>query len=515
MKIVILCVALAAVVSATPTLPSFKAPFSYSYDNYLMDADSVSSYTVYNDGTNELALDWAYGAGEGMLIRGDLNASYVWYKVDGETKCMQGAYQSFSADLTWSDDFTFIDQSYMAGKLVNHFALLYPQNRRIGAFFDAETGFPVQQQPTFQFATMLWTYFNFSTAAIDSSVFDVPSACSSDKVEIDFAGVYERVMGNPNLRAHFGKKVEFAKFQRDHGKDYADSDERAYRFGIFSDIHDAIEAHNADETQSYTMGLNFLADMTPAERSRMHGRYIPSKSVYDNDVPFIKRKGVKIPTTLDWVAEGVVPLKPRNQGMCGSCWSFGALESLSAAHYLKYGVYEYLSTQNMVDCAWKFGGQGCDGATARIAWQTIMDQGTASADVAYPYRGVDGNTCMFNSTGKGTSNVTVSSYQAVPSGDIDALYQAIQNGPLAIAIDAETLGLNFYTGGVYDSTSCLNGVNDLDHEVMVVGYGVDNGQAYWLVRNSWGVEFGSDGYIKIAVEGNICGVATDAVLPVV
>merc|ERR1712065_129168 len=72
------------------------------------------------------------------------------------------------------------------------------------------------------------------------------------------------------------------------------------------------------------------------------------------------------------------------------------------------------------------------------------DQGTASADVAYPYRGVDGNTCMFNSTGKGTSNVTVSSYQAVPSGDIDALYQAIQNGPLAIAIDAETLGPNLH-----------------------------------------------------------------------
>ena len=120
--------------------------------------------------------------------------------------------------------------------------------------------------------------------------------------------------------------------------------------------------------------------------------------------------------------------------------------------------------------------------------------------------------CHWNATNKHTC-VKLSNFVVLPKGDVNVLKQfSATNGPISVGIDASHYAFKFYTEGVYYEPSCKNGVHDLDHSVLVVGYGTENGQDYWLVKNSWSTHWGDKGYIKMARKDNNCGVATNAVV---
>eukprot|EP01099_Mayorella_cantabrigiensis_P008815 TRINITY_DN866_c0_g1_i6.p1 TRINITY_DN866_c0_g1~~TRINITY_DN866_c0_g1_i6.p1 ORF type:complete len:159 (+),score=38.89 TRINITY_DN866_c0_g1_i6:153-629(+) len=117
-----------------------------------------------------------------------------------------------------------------------------------------------------------------------------------------------------------------------------------------------------------------------------------------------------------------------------------------------------------------------------------------------------------------SSGVYVTGYKNVSSGDENGLKEALATvGPVAIAIDAAHLSFRFYAEGVYYEPECKNGEDDLDHEVLAVGYGTtSSGEDYWIVKNSWSTHWGDEGYVLMARNrGNNCGVATDATFPVV
>lgn len=190
----------------------------------------------------------------------------------------------------------------------------------------------------------------------------------------------------------------------------------------------------------------------------------------------------------------------KNQGQCGSAWIFNAVGCMEGQHTNATGVLEALSVQQIVDC----GGGGCGGGTTASAFQYAVDNGMMSAS---NYHSAGAWQCNYEAE---SVVARFSDYVTVTRGSEQALQEAVALiGPVAVAIDASNLAFQMYTGGIYDPPVCSD-VN-LDHGVLVVGYGSQNGKDYWIVKNSWGVTWGNQGYMLMARNhGNKCGIASDA-----
>lgn len=186
---------------------------------------------------------------------------------------------------------------------------------------------------------------------------------------------------------------------------------------------------------------------------------------------------------------------------------------MEGQHARKSGRLVSLSEQNLVDCSAKYGNNGCNGGLMDYAFQYIKSNHGIDTEKSYPYEGKVGK-CRYTQR---TVGATDSGFVDVPEGDEKKLKEAVASvGPVSIAIDASQPTFQFYDNGVYDEPECSS--TELDHGVLVVGYGTDEktGQDYWLVKNSWGVGWGENGYIKMARnKNNQCGIATAASYPLV
>jgi len=199
-------------------------------------------------------------------------------------------------------------------------------------------------------------------------------------------------------------------------------------------------------------------------------------------------------------------MPPKDQGQCGSCWAFSSVAAMEASHAIKSGNLVSLSEQQLVDCAnsnvdSKYQSQGCNGGEMDDGF-LYAETNAMNTEAEYPYKGVDG-TCHAKSTGVFNSYA----YVDVPQSNDDQFIAALARGPLSIAIEADTMVFQFYSGGVMNSKSCGQ---ELDHGVTAVGYGTQGTQDYILVKNSWGASWGDNGFIKIArtkgdKSGGICG----------
>ena len=211
---------------------------------------------------------------------------------------------------------------------------------------------------------------------------------------------------------------------------------------------------------------------------------------------------------VDWVTEGAVT-GVKNQGQCGSCWSFSTTGSLEGAFEIAGNTLTSLSEQMLVDCDTT--DSGCNGGLMGNAFKWIQANGGLCTEDAYAYKAAKG-TCETSCE----KVATLSGHTDVPSGDEDALKTAVAIGPVSIAIEADKSVFQSYSSGVLDSSAC--GTN-LDHGVLVVGYGADSstdedgGTKYWKVKNSWGTTWGEEGYIRIARGSNICGIASEPSYP--
>jgi len=292
-----------------------------------------------------------------------------------------------------------------------------------------------------------------------------------------------------------------------YGKNYLSAEEDAQRQAIFNKNVAYINKHNA-EGHSYTLGMNQFGDMTNAEYQAMYLR--PFARANRSNVEVHVAGNEVDPTSVDWRTQGyVTPIK--DQGQCGSCWSFSTTGSFEGAHFKATGKLVSFSEQNLVDCSTKQGNQGCNGGLMDYAFEYIISNKGLDTESSYPYTARDGS-CKFNPANVGG---TLSSYKDVQAGSEAALQSAVATvGPISVAIDASHNSFQFYKTGVYNEPTCSS--KNLDHGVLAVGYGTEAGKDYWIVKNSWGTSWGSQGYILMSRnKRNQCGIATAASYPIV
>jgi C1A family cysteine protease len=303
---------------------------------------------------------------------------------------------------------------------------------------------------------------------------------------------------------------QFTHFQDRFSKKYENIEELQTRFQIFRHNLRDIVIHNLDQTQNFTMGVNQFTDLTPEEfKSQWVGGLKAEVGSYGCKTFTSGASGA--PATVDWRNKGAVT-SVKDQGQCGSCWTFSATGAIEGAWAISKGQLVDLSEQELVDCATgvSYGSHGCNGGQMEGAFKFVIANGQCSL-ASYPYTAKDG-TCQ-----KCTAVAHISYCSDVKPNDQVSMKAAVAQQPVAVAIEADTRYFQSYSGGILTSSSCGT---TLDHGVLTVGYGEENGQKYWLVKNSWGTSWGDMGYVKIARsestnDPGICGIAMDPSFPTV
>lgn len=229
-------------------------------------------------------------------------------------------------------------------------------------------------------------------------------------------------------------------------------------------------------------------------------RSVESKSVKSNFAS---------PESIDWREKGAVT-GVKDQGMCGSCWAFSAIAGAEGAWFVAGNKLLSLSEQNLVDCVFKC--HGCWGGLMTLAFDHVIDMQDGKFNLGddYPYHAVQ-EKCKFDKT-KIAGNIQ--KYLPIIEGHEDDLEAKVaQYGPVCVAIDAGTSTFSLYKGGIYVDVVCSSAL--LNHGVACVGYGAEGEQKFWIVKNSWGAEWGENGYIRMLKDhNNQCGIASDAIVAI-
>jgi len=298
-------------------------------------------------------------------------------------------------------------------------------------------------------------------------------------------------------------KASFTNWMRKHQRTYH-HDEFHTRYATYKRNYDTVEKNNA-ENNGMILAINKFADLESSEFARFYlGFKMPATFEATESS---SSSNVALPDSWDWNAKGAVtPIK--NQQQCGSCWSFSTTGSTEGCHQIKTGNLVGLSEQNLMDCSTSYGNEGCDGGLMTAAMQYIIANKGIDTEASYPYTAEDG-TCHYTSKDSGA---TLASFTNVPQGNEADLQAKAYVGPVSVAIDASHTSFQLYSSGVYYEPACSS--TQLDHGVLAAGWGVSGSKDYWLVKNSWGTDWGINGWIWMSRNrNNNCGIATMATLP--
>lgn len=303
---------------------------------------------------------------------------------------------------------------------------------------------------------------------------------------------------DPEYAFHFGKFVSKFNKTYNHG-------ETEYRFGVFKKNFDGIVAHN-QQNLPWTLDVNEFADLTQEEFFSTRLGFQPL--IKNTARRTVNLAGlVTVPRSIDWTTKGAVS-EVKNQGQCGSCWAFSTTGSIEGAVAIKTGELKSLSEQQLVDCSSAEGNQGCNGGLMDDGFEYVIKNNGICSESSYPYTASDGSCHQCSAVSQ------IKSFVDVESNNLDALEAAVAQQPVSVAIEADQFGFQFYSGGVFSG----NCGTQLDHGVLVVGYGTEDGKDYWKVKNSWGGSWGEQGYIKMIKHSGHgsgqCGIAVQPSYPI-
>ncbi|XP_033375677.1 cathepsin K [Parus major] len=304
--------------------------------------------------------------------------------------------------------------------------------------------------------------------------------------------------------------AQWELWKKTHRKQYNGKEDELTRRLIWEKNLKYINTHNLEHAlgvHTFELAMNHLGDMTSEEVVRtMTGLKVPRGHQRHNETLFVPDWTERAPAAMDWRKKGyVTPVK--NQGQCGSCWAFSSVGALEGQLKRKTGKLLSLSPQNLVDCV--ANNDGCGGGYMTNAFEYVRQNRGIDSEDSYPYIGQD-ESCMYSPTGKAAK---CRGYREIPEGNEKALKRAVARiGPISVGIDASLPSFQFYSRGVYYDESC--NAENINHAVLAVGYGAQKGTKHWIIKNSWGEEWGNKGYVLLARNmNNACGVANLASFP--
>ncbi|KAK0424046.1 hypothetical protein QR680_008470 [Steinernema hermaphroditum] len=300
-------------------------------------------------------------------------------------------------------------------------------------------------------------------------------------------------------------------FVQRHHKVYATPQEEARRFAIFVENLRRAEERTSLEKGSAVFGVDPFADLSRDEfrRTRLMDKTLlaQKKALASKEAPEQAYELGDIPTSFDWRKHHAITAV-KNQGGCGSCWAFSTAANIESVFAVKKGKLFSLSEQQIVDCATDQ--EGCGGGWPIQAMADVKHMGGLEPERDYGYRGVD-ERCRFNKT-----EVVVQINDAVSLSKDEQKIAAylVKHGGVSVAFNAEDSIMGYTSGIVKLSPEACNPETP-DHAVLLVGYGTEKGVPFWIVKNSWGADWGENGYFRIFRGANTCGIADNAVSAVV
>ena len=296
---------------------------------------------------------------------------------------------------------------------------------------------------------------------------------------------------------------QFQKFIKKYHKKYTSVNEFLARYEVFK----RNTMLTFQENNSYQTGITKFSDLTHQEFARTYLNLNYDAMAMANFEPYIVKKTNAAPASWDWREKGLVgPVK--DQGQCGSCWAFGTVANLEGLYYKAKGVMVQMSEQMLVDCDTY--DKGCNGGLEQRAFTWISENGGSIMKQAdYPYKGYQG-TCKSNPSKfvdmivTGYIKLGSSSYELEPIDEEQIKEFLYETGPICAGINGDHL--KYYSSGIFDKSSTQCPSSGINHAVTIVGYGAASGKDYWIVRNSWGSNWGENGYFRIVRGTGCCGI---------
>jgi cathepsin F len=298
---------------------------------------------------------------------------------------------------------------------------------------------------------------------------------------------------------------KFQEFIENHNKKYSTIEEYIERFKAFESNYYRLERMqvSADSEATFNLGITKFSDMTPQEfRNTYLNLKISAKDMARSRSELSFLDDTVAPDTYDWRDHGAVGAV-KDQGSCGSCWAFSAVANLEGLNFTKTNKLQQFSEQQLVDCD-KID-EGCNGGLMENAFEYLSKNGGIEFSKDYAYKGVGGK-CKFD---KSKVALKVKGSHFVGPDESEIKQALFTTGPLAVALNADSL--QFYDNGILDLDQYDCDPEGLNHGVAVVGYGSENGKDYWIVKNSWGSNWGEKGYFRIARGKGTCGINSHVV----
>lgn len=392
----------------------------------------------------------------------------------------------------------------------------YPADEKVNSYtlYSTPEGIPLRLQmigynimsPS-HYDEYLVDFLKYKPGRVDPSVFAAPDIC--DGAMQQFSALPQHLA----LSAQMSLLLPFRK------SDMQDSTPRGERLTLLQGHKALISSWNAQQRPAFRVALNRFAHWQPQEFSALMTGFRPrdpalQNEVQEGDLGTYERvlSDEALPVDVDWRGTGADWLV-KDQCTCGSCWAFATTGVVQSAWFLATGQITSLSEQQLLDCSWEHGNHGCGGGNMEPAIAYLSKHGGALLAEDYPYIGQN-NYCGANGTL--ASAASLKGWQRVKARDEKALMEAVYlRGPVAVSMDASPDLFKFYSEGVFEFPQCKWKAGELDHAVLVVGYGTDKeGRDFWLVRNSWSAFWGEDGYVRVSRKFD-CGITTDPVMAVV
>jgi len=296
---------------------------------------------------------------------------------------------------------------------------------------------------------------------------------------------------------------EFQSFKKTYKKVYSDAEEEETRLAIFRKNFANLYKLRMQNPHA-TFGITKFSDLSPEEfrnlscGGNLRGRFnLPE--VDPEPLPALS----SAPASWDWQDHGAVtPVK--NQESCGSCWAFSTVGQLEGAWFLAGNTLTSLSEQEFVDCSTQ--SFGCSGGWPFWAMSDILTayQGRVDTEASYPYTGANG-ACTASQHTQGAVYKSYKSFcneQTPTCNETSMMELLFTTGPLSACLDA--LPFQSYQGGILNPPDCSPAT--IDHCITITGYGAASGVPYWRIKNSWGADWGEQGYVRLARGSGVCGI---------